>query len=63
MDYKGAIADYTKALELDPKSGKAYFTRAVARKEIKDYEVLQGMVWVETGRNWSPPRWKGIAIR
>ena len=26
-------------------------------------EALQGFEWVETGRSWSPPRWKRMAMR
>lgn len=31
-DYRGAIADYTKAIELDPKFSEAYNNRAYSKK-------------------------------
>ncbi|QWR76146.1 tetratricopeptide repeat protein [Candidatus Magnetomonas plexicatena] len=37
-DINMAIADYTKAIETDPKSGIAYYTRATAYEEIGDYK-------------------------
>lgn len=30
-DYKGAIADYSKAIELNPKNAKAYYSRGLAK--------------------------------
>ena len=36
-DYYGAIADYTKAIEINPKSALAYYNRANSKDELKDY--------------------------
>ena len=36
-DYKGAIADYTSAIELDPDFSSAYFNRAFSKDELKYY--------------------------
>ena len=35
-DYKGAIADYTKAILRDPKDGESYLSRGYAKILIKD---------------------------
>ena len=35
-DYRGAILDYTKAIELDPKMGDAYYYRGVAKIAVKE---------------------------
>ena len=37
-DYQGAIADYTKALEINPDDVKAYSNRGVAKRKLKDYQ-------------------------
>lgn len=37
-DYEGAIEDYTKALQSNPNDALAYFSRAAARDELKDYQ-------------------------
>lgn len=37
-DLSGAIADYTKAIELDPKFADAYYRRGSARHWAKDYD-------------------------
>ena len=37
-DYKGAIEDYTKAIELNPKDDSNYKERGSVKKEIKDYQ-------------------------
>ena len=37
-DYKGAIADYTKAIEIDPNYADAYNNRGIAKDELKDYK-------------------------
>ena len=34
--YRGAIADYTKAIELDPKFAEAYYFRGIAKGAIQD---------------------------
>jgi tetratricopeptide (TPR) repeat protein len=36
-DYKGAIADYTKAIELDPGYTEAYNYRGNAKDKLSDY--------------------------
>ena len=36
-DYQGAIVDYSAAISLDPKYGKYYFARGMARFALKDY--------------------------
>jgi tetratricopeptide (TPR) repeat protein len=37
QDNEGAIADYTRAIELDPTYAKAYNNRGVAKKRLQDY--------------------------
>ena len=37
-DHYGAISDYTKAIEIDPKYQEAYLNRGYAKHMIKDYE-------------------------
>ena len=37
QDYRGAIADYTKAIELKPDNANAYFNRGLAKKKLQDY--------------------------
>jgi tetratricopeptide (TPR) repeat protein len=37
-NFTGAIADYTTALEYDPKYGMAYFYRGAAKAQINDYK-------------------------
>ena len=36
-DYKGSIADYTKAIELKPDFGEAYIFRGAAKFRLEDY--------------------------
>ena len=36
-DYYGAIADFTKAIELDPNNATAYFNRGLSKYYLKDY--------------------------
>ena len=36
--YKEAIADYDKAIELNPKDAKAYNNRGVAKRQLKQYK-------------------------
>lgn len=36
-DHYGAISDYTKVIELDPKDADAYYYRAMSKDELKDY--------------------------
>jgi len=37
QDYKGAIQDYTKAIELNPNYTDAYHNRGVAKGYLQDY--------------------------
>ena len=37
LDYTGAIADYTKAIELDPNYAIGYYNRGVSKDKSKDY--------------------------
>jgi tetratricopeptide (TPR) repeat protein len=36
-DYRGAIADYTKAIEIDPKSAVAFHGRGFSKGNLKDF--------------------------
>ena len=36
-DYNGAIADYTKAIELNPNYANAYYNRGISKHNLKDY--------------------------
>ena len=36
-DYYGAIADYTKAIELNPNDADAYYNRGNSKRNLKDY--------------------------
>ena len=36
-DYYGAISDYNKTLEIDPRDASAYFGRAWSKKKLKNY--------------------------
>ena len=37
QDYIGAIADYKKAIKIDPKNEDAFYNRALAKSKLKDY--------------------------
>jgi len=37
-DYKGAIDDYNKAIEINPKDADAYYNRGNAKDELNDYQ-------------------------
>ncbi len=37
QDYRGAVADYSKAIELNPVYSIAYFRRGSAKYELQDY--------------------------
>jgi tetratricopeptide (TPR) repeat protein len=62
-DFKGAIADYTKAIELKPDYAEAYFSRGYARKSqgdlggaMGDYtkaiELKPDFAWAYNNRGW-----------
>ena len=36
-DYYGAIADYTKVIEINSRHDDAFFNRGIAKEELKDY--------------------------
>ena len=41
-DYAGAIADYTKAIKINPEHAKAYYNRGVAFRKIgKEEDATQ----------------------
>ena len=37
-NYQGAIADFNKAIEIDPQNADAYYYRAYAKGQLKDYQ-------------------------
>ena len=37
QDYTGAIADYTKAIEIDPNYALAYVNRGISKANLQDY--------------------------
>ncbi len=37
-DYQGAIDDFTKAIEINPKLVGAYYNRAIARHQLQNYQ-------------------------
>ena len=39
-DYYGAISDYTKAIEINPKDPDSYNNRGYSKHMIKDYEAI-----------------------
>ena len=38
-DYRGAIDDLNKAIELNPKNASAFYYRGLAKDNLKDYKV------------------------
>ncbi len=36
-DHYGAISDYTRAIEINPRKDQAYYNRGIAKTELKDY--------------------------
>ena len=49
-DYYGGIADYTKAIELNPNDAIAYFNRGVAKNRLEDIYGRCGMEAHATSR-------------
>jgi tetratricopeptide (TPR) repeat protein len=47
-DYIGAIADYTKAIELDPTFGHAYYNRGLLKNALSDTDGAC-MDWSKAG--------------
>ncbi len=37
-DYNGAIADFSKAIEIDPNNVRSYFGRGLAKAQLADYK-------------------------
>ena len=37
-DYEGAISDYNKAIEINPRDADVYYKRGNAKSELKDYQ-------------------------
>ena len=37
-NHKGAIADYSKVIEIDPNNAAAYYSRGLAKKALGDYQ-------------------------
>ena len=37
-DYKGAVADYSKAIELNPNYSEAYVNRGISKYVLQDYQ-------------------------
>ena len=37
QDYRGALVDYTKAIELDPTNAAFYNNRSIFKRKLKDY--------------------------
>ncbi len=37
-NYRGAIADFTKAIQINPKLVAAYYNRAIARHQLQNYQ-------------------------
>ena len=37
-DFKGAIADFTKAIEINPNDAVYYYKRGLSKNELKDYK-------------------------
>lgn len=38
VDYQEAIADYSKAIEIDPQDAKSYYNRGIVKAELEDYQ-------------------------
>ncbi len=36
-NYSGAISDYSKAIEINPRYGDAYYNRGLAKRQLRDY--------------------------
>ena len=37
-NHQGAIADYSKVIEINPKDAAAYYSRGLAKKALGDYQ-------------------------
>ncbi len=55
-DIRGALEDFSRAIELNPIFGEAYFLRSVAHKEAEDYDlaIVDAMKAEEVGYRLSP---------
>ena len=62
-DWAGAIADYTRAIELDPELPDAYFGRALARSHIEDLigPIVDFTYAIELDPNYAEAYfWRGV---
>ncbi|MBO0781599.1 MAG: tetratricopeptide repeat protein [Ktedonobacteraceae bacterium] len=51
-EYQQALADYTKAIELDPGCAIAYYNRGLTHQHVKDYHrAIADFTRVIEGRN------------
>ena len=62
-DYYGSIADYTKAIELDPRNTVAYNNRGNAKSALKDYygAIADYTKSIELGPDSATYYWRGVA--
>ena len=47
--YSGAISDYNKVIEMNPKYAEVYYNRAIAKLKLEDY-YKQFMITVKQSR-------------
>ena len=49
-DYRGAIANYTKAIELNSQNAEAFYNRGIVKDNIEDYQgaLVDYIVWIHT---------------
>ncbi len=45
-DYEGAIEDYNKAIEINPKDADAYHNRGFAKAELGNYYVFKDIYFI-----------------